>query len=75
MSDLQDALEPDIVSMMEGWAVSQSEYRYVHAVVDAARRWAAVQEAISNEGSHPRYHQIVLDRHRREWPTLWAALE
>ncbi len=44
-------------------------------VVDAARRWAAVQEAITDEGSHPRFHRHVMKRHQREWPTLWAALE
>lgn len=35
----------------------------------------AVIEAIRNEGSHPQYHREVMARHRREWPTLWKALD
>lgn len=46
----------------------------VDSFVEAARRWVAVQEAIANEASHPPYHQSVMARHQKEWPTLWAAL-
>lgn len=40
MRDLQDALDPGIVGMMENWAAGQSEYRYIHAVIEAARKYA-----------------------------------
>lgn len=31
--------------------------------------------AIKDEGSHPPYHREVMARHRREWPTLWKAID
>lgn len=34
-----------------------------------------VIEAIQNEGPMPAYHREVMARHRREWPTLWNALD
>lgn len=34
-----------------------------------------LEDAIVNEGPHPEYHHQVLDRHRAEWPTLWAAID
>ncbi len=34
-----------------------------------------LREAIENEGPKPRYHREVMERHRREWPTLWAAID
>jgi hypothetical protein len=34
-----------------------------------------VQEAISNEGPRPDYHRIIVGRHRRQFPTLWVALD
>ena len=53
MSELQDALTPEYVSMMENWAVSQSEYRKIHAVIEAARNWADllddVREAVKGK--------------------------
>lgn len=31
--------------------------------------------AVNNTGSHPEYHREVMRRHRREWPTLWKAID
>lgn len=38
---------------------------------DAAYR---VIRAITNEGTHPGYHQLQLDTLRKNWPTLYYAL-
>lgn len=34
-----------------------------------------LREAIRNEGSHPAWHRGIMERHRREWPTLWKAID
>lgn len=34
-----------------------------------------VRRAIVNTGSHPGYHTTIMNRHRKEWPTLWRALD
>lgn len=31
--------------------------------------------AVGDEGPEPSLHRATMDRHRREWPTLWAALD
>lgn len=35
----------------------------------------AVSRAIHDQGPVPGFHRRVADRHRREWPTLWRALD
>lgn len=35
----------------------------------------AIREAIFNEGTHPGWHRMILEKHREEWPTLWDAIE
>lgn len=35
----------------------------------------AVGSAINNAGPNPQHHREVMARHRREWPTLWRALD
>ncbi len=67
MSDLQDALDHLDETVREGYGVPP-------VIVDAAKRWTAVQEAITNEGPHPSFHRKVMRKHKEEWPTLWAAL-
>ena len=32
-------------------------------------------DAVENEGTHPTYHRKIMARHRREWPTLWKAID
>jgi hypothetical protein len=39
---------------------------------NAARR---IAEAIQNPGPVPAYHAEIMARHRREWPTLWQAID
>ena len=34
-----------------------------------------VKRAILNEGRMPAHHRKVMQQHRKEWPTLWAALD
>jgi hypothetical protein len=36
---------------------------------------SAIRDAIENEGPQPDYHQKVMARHRKEWPTLWKAID
>jgi hypothetical protein len=31
--------------------------------------------AIRDSGSVPRWHYRIMFRHRKEWPTLWKALD
>lgn len=33
-----------------------------------------MKEAITNKGSHPKYHERVMLRHQWEWPVLWEAI-
>lgn len=35
----------------------------------------AVRKAVADAGPVPSHHRSVLDCHRREWPTLWRALD
>ncbi len=34
-----------------------------------------IREAILNEGPHPSLHKQIMAKHRKEWPTLWRALD
>lgn len=34
-----------------------------------------ILEAIINPGRNPALHYRMMERHRKEWPTLWAALD
>jgi hypothetical protein len=37
-----------------------------------AREWDA---AYNNPGPVPEYHYSIMRKHRKEWPTLWGALD
>ncbi len=43
-------------------------------LIYAAKKWVAVQEAITNAGPNPSYHRQIIKRHKKEWPTLWKIL-
>lgn len=34
-----------------------------------------LRDAVRDPGPHPDYHRSVMERHRREWPTLWQAID
>jgi hypothetical protein len=34
----------------------------------------AVVRAIEDKGSHPEYHEKILEQHKSEWPYLWQRL-
>lgn len=34
-----------------------------------------LRQAVEDEGPNPRYHREVMERHREEWPALWAAID
>jgi hypothetical protein len=44
-------------------------------MTELERAVAAVLRAIDDEGPRPDVHRDVGARHRREWPTLWRALD
>ena len=31
--------------------------------------------AVRDEGPEPRFHREVMQRHKKEWPTLWNAID
>lgn len=35
----------------------------------------ALDAAITVPGPVPEYHEKIMAKHRREWPTLWAAID
>ena len=35
----------------------------------------AIRRAIQDEGPQPAFHRATMARHRKEWPTLWAAID
>ena len=35
----------------------------------------ALRRAITDAGPVPEYHRTIMARHRREWPTLWQAID
>ena len=39
------------------------------------RAVADVINAIIDKGSHPEYHDMIMERHRLEWPILWKRLD
>jgi hypothetical protein len=34
-----------------------------------------IRNAIYDEGVNPQHHRSVMYRHRKEWPTLWKAID
>ena len=38
-------------------------------------RIRACKHAVENEGRSPVFHQRIMARHRKEWPTLWKAID
>ena len=36
---------------------------------------AFLRKMVTDKGSHPEYHDEVLKRHRREWYSLWQAID
>lgn len=34
-----------------------------------------LKQAIFVEGVVPYYHREIMKKHRKEWPTLWAAID
>jgi hypothetical protein len=36
---------------------------------------ALIVRAIKEEGVNPQHHREVMTKHRKEWPTLWRAID
>lgn len=45
-----------------------SEMRLLNAVT-------AIRTAINDAGPRPDVHRRTMERHRREWPALWKAID
>jgi hypothetical protein len=43
--------------------------------IEAAKSLLEIMDAIEDEGRVPRYHRQIMARHRKEWPTLWRAID
>jgi hypothetical protein len=50
-------------------SLAQKRRRFDWYEVEKLRR------AIEEEGPQPAHHRETMARHRREWPTLWAAID
>jgi chromosome segregation ATPase len=35
----------------------------------------SLEMAIKDEGPYPKHHRKIMFRHKREWPTLWNAID
>lgn len=69
---------------MDGAAVSTVEHliallrrrderiEELYAELDA---WREVRRAVLDKGRAPGFHNLVMEQHRQEWPTLWAAID
>jgi hypothetical protein len=49
------------------------------ATVDRWKRQAdalgELRRAVHDFGPHPEHHVEIMERHRREWPRLWEAID
>ena len=78
MGELQDAIkniERNFTGQDKAGVPRAAAALDVIVLMKAARRWVAVQKAITEEGSRLSHHQSVMARHQKEWPTLWAVLD
>lgn len=48
------------------------QFEEFYEMADAVKQ---VRTAVEDEGNHPYHHRKVLREHRRQWPSLWEALD
>lgn len=68
------AFEPDQQEYIEKLSREEniSMAEAVRRLVDGGR---AIHKAVRDEGPNPAYHHKIMERHRKEWPTLWEAID
>lgn len=49
----------------------KSEYELIYI---KSRIWQ-IKQAIQNQGPKKTYHQKIVKKHRKEWPTLWVGID
>jgi hypothetical protein len=70
--------EQEARDMLERMGVEDAESFTAGDLVELANLLAAVGEirrSVEDEGPEPAYHRAIVKRHRKEWPTLWRALD
>lgn len=63
-----DGLEWQAEMARRDWD-EQERYDDLRAALDSLRA------AVTDEGPVPAYHRDIMRRHRREWPSLWHAID
>lgn len=37
--------------------------------------FSRLRSVLTDKGPNPQHHDLIEERHRREWPLLWAAID
>ncbi len=69
---IEDQLERIADDLFIGNKLQPGDHRVVW---DAAESIRQMREAIDNFGPAPQAHMQTMRAHRREWPTIWAAID
>lgn len=64
----KESATPSVVSNVPSGSREQSSS-------DIAVVVSGLVKALRDEGRSPAYHQATMQRHRREWPVLWKAID
>ena len=46
-----------------------------HSSSELAEAVSALVAAIRDEGVSPKFHRMMIVRHRQQWPVLWQAID
>jgi len=65
---IKESLMPYAASNVPSGSQELSSSELAEAVSELVR-------AIRDEGVNPRYHRMMIVRHRQQWPALWKAIE
>jgi hypothetical protein len=71
--DSLDDYECDICPLHEDASDEIERLRELVGFQDGQLR--QIRNAIYDEGVNPQHHRSVMRRHRKEWPTLWEAID
>lgn len=44
-------------------------------IEDLRNKILQLEEAIKNPGPNPKFHHAIMKKHRKEWKTLWDAID
>lgn len=62
------------------YGIAANDHNHQHAedaktIASLKKTLGRICEAAENKGNSPSYHREVMSRHRKEWPTLWRAID